>query len=164
MLVIALNPAEENKRIHERVNALTQLSSSDEVFWKEHSKASVVAKFQDRVQQVHRFFDKCYKGLRVILRTMFPLNAVPPTLLTLMSEFGNTKKIRDLVRAQLFAGARFTLALVLVRYPSANLLAIANAVGDLEPLYPKVVLPSNIIVDRLEESSKTSEEKEIPKG
>ena len=164
MLVIALNPAEENKRIHDRVSALTQLSSSDEVFWKEQSKASAVAKFQDRVQQVHRFFDKCYKGLRVIWRTMFPLNAVPPTLLTLMSEFGNTKKIRDLVRAQLFAGARFTLALVLVRYPSANLLAIANAVGDLEPLYPKVVLSSNIIVDRLEESSKVSEEKETPQG
>ncbi|KAK1613753.1 hypothetical protein QYE76_019270 [Lolium multiflorum] len=151
---IALNPAEENKRIHERVNALTQLSSSDEVFWKEHSKASAVAKFQDQVQQVHRFFNKCYKGLRVIWKTMFPLNAVPPTLLTLMSEFSNTKKIRDLVRAQLFAGARFTLALVLVRYPSANLLAIANAVGDLEPLYPKVGLPSNIIVNRLEEASK----------
>ncbi|KAK1670533.1 hypothetical protein QYE76_058692 [Lolium multiflorum] len=161
---IALNPAEENKRIHDRVNALTQLSSSDEVFWKEHSKASAVAKFQDRVQQVHRFFDKCYKGLRVIWRTMFPLNAVPPTLLTLMSEFSNTKKIRDLVRAQLFAGARFTLALVLVCYPSANLLSIANAVGDLEPLYPKVVLPSNIIVDRLEDSSKASEEKETPQG
>ncbi|KAK1670801.1 hypothetical protein QYE76_058960 [Lolium multiflorum] len=90
---IALNPAEENKRIHERVNALTQLSSSDEVFWKELSKASALAKFQDRVQQVHRFFDKCYKGLRVIWKTMFPLNAVPPTLLTLMSEFSNAKKI-----------------------------------------------------------------------
>nr|XP_051207337.1 uncharacterized protein LOC127323204 [Lolium perenne] len=159
---IALNPAEENKRIHERVDALTQLSSSDEVFWREHSKASAVAKFQDRVQKVHRFFDKCYKGLRVIWKTMFPLNAVPPTLLTLMSEFGNTKKIRDLVRAQVFAGARLTLALVLARYPSANLLAIANAAGDLEPLYPKVGLPSNIIVDRLEEASKASEEKETP--
>ena len=164
LLVIALNPAEENKRIHERVNALTQLSSSDEVFWKEHSKASAVAKFQDRFQQVHRFFYKCYKGLRVIWKTMFPLNAVPPTLLTLMSEFGNTKNIRDLVRAQLFAGARITLVLVLVRYPSANLLAIANAVGDLEPLYPKVGLPATIIVDRLEETSKASEEKETPQG
>ncbi|KAK1629856.1 hypothetical protein QYE76_004171 [Lolium multiflorum] len=126
---IALNRAEENKRIHERVNALTQLSSADEIFWREHSKASAVAQFQDRVQQVHHFFDKCYKGLRVIWRTMFPLNAVPPTLLSLMSEFRNTKKIRDLVRAQVFAGARFTLALVLARYPSANLLTIANAVG-----------------------------------
>jgi hypothetical protein len=162
LLVIALNRAEENKRIHERVNALTQLSSAEEIFWREHSKASAVAQFQDRVQQVHHFFDKCYKALRVIWRTMFPLNAVPPTLLTLMSEFGNTKKIRDLVRAQVFAGARFTLALVLARYPSANLLTIANAVGDLETLYPKVVLPANIIVDKLEKDSKVPEERETP--
>ncbi|KAK1697417.1 hypothetical protein QYE76_014114 [Lolium multiflorum] len=159
---IALNRAEENKRIHERVNALTQLSSAEEIFWREHSKASAVVQFQDRVQQVHHFFDKCYKALRVIWKTMFPLNAVPPTLLTLMSEFGNTKKIRDLVRAQVFAGARFTLALVLARYPSANLLSIANAVGALETMYPKVVLPANIIVDKLEKDSRVPEEREAP--
>ncbi|KAK1669863.1 hypothetical protein QYE76_058022 [Lolium multiflorum] len=99
---IALNRAEENKRIHERVNALTQVISRGD-FLEEHSKASAVALFQDRVQQAHHFFDKYYKALRVIWRTMFPLNAVPPTLLTLMSKFGNTKKIRDLVRAQVFA-------------------------------------------------------------
>jgi hypothetical protein len=157
-LVIALNPTEENKRIHERVNALTQLSSSDEVFWKEHSKASAVAKFQDRVQQVHRFFDKCYKGLRVIWKTMFPLDAVPPTMLTLMSEFSNAKKIRNLVRAQLLAGARAALALVLVYHPSADLLAIANDVGELGPLYPRVDLRAAIVVERLEGASAASEE------
>ncbi|KAK1617434.1 hypothetical protein QYE76_022951 [Lolium multiflorum] len=75
---IALNKTEENKRIQERVHALTQLSSADEVFWREQAKASTVAKFQDRVQQVQRFFDKVYKALRVIWKTMFPLNAVPP--------------------------------------------------------------------------------------
>nr|XP_051211412.1 uncharacterized protein LOC127328890 [Lolium perenne] len=91
---IALNRAEENKRIHERVNALTQLSSAEEIFWREHSKASAVAQFQDRVQQVHHFFDKFYKGQRT--------------------------------------------------------------------LYPKVMLPVNIIVDRLEEESKIPEEKETP--
>jgi hypothetical protein len=162
--VIALNRAEENKRIHERVHALTQLSSSEEIFWREHSKASAVAKFQDRVQQVHQFFDKCYKAMRVVWKTMFPLNAIPPTLLTLMSEFRNAKKIRDLVRAQVFAGARCTLALVLARYPSASLLSIANATGDLEALYPKVLLPANIIVDRLEEESKVPEERKTPQG
>ncbi|KAK1683342.1 hypothetical protein QYE76_044190 [Lolium multiflorum] len=88
----------------------------------------------------------------------------PPTLLALMSEFGNAKKIRDLVRAQVFAGARFTLALVLARYPSAGLLSIANATGDLEALYPKVLLPANIIVDRLEKDSRVPEERGAPQG
>ncbi|KAK1693799.1 hypothetical protein QYE76_010496 [Lolium multiflorum] len=161
---IALNRAEESKRIHERVNALIELSSAEEIFWREHSKASAVAQFQDRVQQVHHFFDKCYRAMRVVWKTMFPLNAVPPTLLALMSEFGNAKKIRDLVRAQVFAGAKFTLALVLARYPSAGLLSIANVTGELEALYPKVLLPANIIVDRLERDSKVPEEKETPQG
>ncbi|KAK1610102.1 hypothetical protein QYE76_033775 [Lolium multiflorum] len=161
---IALNHAEENKRIHERVHALTQLSSSEEIFWREHSKASAVVKFQDRVHQVHQFFDKCYKAMRVVWKTMFPLNAVPPTLLTLMSEFGSAKKVRELVRSQVFAGAKCTLALVLACYPSACLLSIANATGDLEELYPKVLAPAHIIVDRLEEMSKVPEEKETPQG
>jgi hypothetical protein len=84
LIVIALNLSEENQRLHERVNALTHLSSFDEVFWRNQSKAATVAKFQDRVQQVHRFFNKCYTGLRVIWKTMFPLNETPPTLLNLM--------------------------------------------------------------------------------
>ncbi|KAK1670788.1 hypothetical protein QYE76_058947 [Lolium multiflorum] len=129
---IALNPAEENKQIHERVHALTQLSSSEEIFWRDQSKTSAVVKFQDRVQQVHQFFDKCYKAMRVVWKTMFPLNAVPPTLLTLMSEFGSAKK--------------------------------SIATGDFQELYPKVLAPAHVIVDRLEEMSKVPEEKETPQG
>ncbi|KAK1677362.1 hypothetical protein QYE76_038210 [Lolium multiflorum] len=132
--VIALNPAEENKRIHERVHSLNQLSSSEEIFWRDHSKASAIVKFQDRVQQVHQFFDKCYKAMRVVWKTMFPLNAVPPTLLTLMSEFGSAKK------------------------------SIASATGDFEELYPKVLAPACVIVDRLEEMSTIPEERETPQG
>ncbi|KAK1680686.1 hypothetical protein QYE76_041534 [Lolium multiflorum] len=47
---------------------------------------------------------------------------------------------------------------------NSNLLAIANAVGDLEILYPKVLLPANIIVDRLEKDSKVPEERETLQG
>ncbi|KAK1617807.1 hypothetical protein QYE76_023324 [Lolium multiflorum] len=45
---------------------------------------------------------------------------------------------------------------------NSNLLSIAKAVGDLELLYPKVMLPANMIVDKLEKDSKTPEEKETP--
>ncbi|KAK1602838.1 hypothetical protein QYE76_017011 [Lolium multiflorum] len=47
---------------------------------------------------------------------------------------------------------------------NSNLLNIANAVGDLETLYPKVLMPANIIVDKLENDSKVPEEKETPQG
>ena len=43
----------------DRVNALTDLAQPHDVFWTDKSKASVVVKFQDRVEQVHAFFEKC---------------------------------------------------------------------------------------------------------
>nr|XP_051221006.1 uncharacterized protein LOC127339167 [Lolium perenne] len=45
-----------------------------------------------------------------------------------------------------------------------GLLSIANATGDLETLYPKVLLPANIVVDILEEDSRVPEERGTPQG
>ncbi|KAK1643058.1 hypothetical protein QYE76_060863 [Lolium multiflorum] len=47
---------------------------------------------------------------------------------------------------------------------NSSLLSIANATGDLETLYPKVLLPANMIVDKLEKDSKAPEEKDTPQG
>jgi hypothetical protein len=79
-----------------------------------------------------------------------------------MSEFSNVKKIQSLVRAQLIAGAKAAFSLVLVCHPSADLMAIANAVGELEPFYPKVELPAAIVIERLEGASTAAEEIEAP--
>jgi hypothetical protein len=160
--VIALNLSEENNRVHERVDALINLARFDEVFWKNQSKAATVAKFQDQVHQVHRFFDKCYTVLRMIWKTMFPLNEVPPTLLTLMSKFSNARKIQSHVRAQLIAGAKTVFALVLSKHPSVNLMAIANADGNVGHLFAKAKIPTTIAIERLEDSSKVDDEVENP--
>jgi hypothetical protein len=162
LIVIALNLSKENQCVHECVNSLTHLASFDEVFWKDHSKAATVAKFQDRVHQVHRFFDECYTCLRVIWKIMFPLNKTPSTLLALFSEFGNVKKIKSLIRTQLIAGAEIAFALVLSKHPSANLMAIANADGNVGLLYSKARVPAVIAIERLEGSSKVNEEARIP--
>jgi hypothetical protein len=70
-LVIDLNLSEENKRVHEWVEVLTDLSQAHGVFWTKKSKGAIIAKFQDQVQQVHRFFDKCHAGLKMIWKTTF---------------------------------------------------------------------------------------------
>jgi hypothetical protein len=124
---------------------------------KNQSKASTVAKFQDQVQQVHRFFDKCYKVLRIIWKTMFPLNGVPPTLLTLMSEFGNIMKIRRLIRSQVIAGAQSAFALLLAKHPTIDLMAVVNAEGDVNHLFDTTFIPSCIVADKLEHNSKVDE-------
>jgi hypothetical protein len=161
-IVIALNLSEENKRVHERVDALTSLAHFDEVFWKNQSKAATVAKFQDRVHQVHRLFDKVYTGLRMIWKTMFPLNEVPPTLLTLMSKFSNAEKVRRLVRCQLLAGPESTFAFVMSKHPYLDLIAIASADGDVSWFYPAVKVPALIVIERLEDSSKVDVQVENP--
>jgi hypothetical protein len=136
----------------------------DEVFWRNQSKASTIVKFQDQVQQVHRFFTKCHTALRVMWKIMFPLNEVPPTLLALMSEFSNVRKIRSLVLAQLVAGAQSAFALLLSKHPSIDLMAIANADGDVGHLFAKAHIPSTIVVDRMEQNSKVVEEARVLEG
>jgi hypothetical protein len=141
--------------VHERVDALTSLLQFDEVFWTDNPKAVIVAKFQDWVHQVHRFFDKCYTGLRMIWKTMFPLNPVPPTLLTLMSKFSNTKKAHMLVRSQLLAGVESAFSFVLSQHPSLDLEAIATADGDIRQYIHLVKDPASMIAARLEISSES---------
>ena len=160
--VIALNLSEENKRVHERVDALTNLSQFNEVFWTDKSKAAIVAKFQDRVQQVHRFFDKCHAGLRMIWKAMFPLNRVPPTLLALMSNFRNSERVRMLVRSQLLAGAESAFAFVLSQHPLLDLEAIAQADGNISQYFPAVRTPASIVVARLEASTEADDTVGIP--
>ncbi|KAK1613865.1 hypothetical protein QYE76_019382 [Lolium multiflorum] len=159
---IALNLSDENKRVHERVEALMKLSQFNEVFWTNKSKVATIAKFQYRVQQVHRFFDKCHAGLRMIWKAMFPLNPVPPTLLAFMSNFRNPERVRALVRSQLLTGAEIAFAFVLSQHPSLDLEAIAKADADVNQYFPIVRDPASIIVARLEVSSEANYAVEAP--
>jgi hypothetical protein len=84
---------------------------------------------------------------------MFPLNEIPPTLLTLMSKFSNGKKVRKLVRCQLLAGVETALAFTLSQHPSLDLEAIARSNGDIGNFIPLVKDPATIIAARLEVNS-----------
>jgi hypothetical protein len=67
-----------------------------------------------------------------------------------------------LIRSQLIAGAEAAFSLVLVRHPAADLMTIADTVGDLGPLYLKVQVPAAIVIERLEGSSISAEEVVAP--
>jgi hypothetical protein len=153
LTVIALNVLEENKCVHEKVDDLTDLSQPHGMFWTNRSKAAIVAKFQDRVQQVHGFFDKCRAGLTMIWRTMFPFDPAASTLLALMAKLRNATSVRDLVLSQLLARSEVAFAFVQAQYPSLDLELIAKADAYLCPYYPVVSHPASIVIDRLEVSS-----------
>jgi hypothetical protein len=126
---------EKNKHVHDKVNALADLSQPPSVFSTNRSKVVVVAKFQDRVEQVHGFFDKCRASLAMVWGTMFPLDPAPPTLLPMMVKFRNAVNVRTLVQNQLLAGAEVAFAFVQARYPLLDLELIAKADADLRPYY-----------------------------
>ncbi|KAK1605614.1 hypothetical protein QYE76_029287 [Lolium multiflorum] len=115
---------------------------------------------------------------------VFPVSAFVDDSSGALSEDGRVQRMKDRI-TQLEKDLRSTYALAAIirkkgeiaadveRYAltelhkaieslNSNLLTIANAVGDLETLYPKVLLPANIIVDKLEKDSKVPEERETP--
>ena len=124
------------------------------VFWSDKSKAAVIVQFQDHVEQIRLFFEKCRTCLAMVYSTMFPLNPQPETLLALMAKFKNPSEVRLLVRSQLIAGAETAFGFVQSRYPTLDLLLIANANPEnLAQYYPLVREPALIIVDKLERST-----------
>jgi hypothetical protein len=120
-IVIALNALEENKRVHDKIETMTDLSQPQSIIWTNRSRAAIVAKFKYRVEQVHGFFDKCHANLAMVWKTMFPLDPAPSTLLALMTRFKNPIRVQDLIRKELLAGAELAFPFVLARYPTIDL-------------------------------------------
>ena len=128
------------------------------MFWTDRSFSSVVVKFRDRVNQVHEFFETCRNSLAMVWDTMFPLNPKPQGLLALLKEFKNSAAVQGLVRSQLIAGAKVTLAFALARYPKIDLMKIADGPArgpngnpmDLEFHYSLAHDPARIVIDKVE--------------
>jgi hypothetical protein len=93
----------------------------------------------------------------MIWKTMFPLDPISPTVLTLMSKFSNAEKVRTLVRSQLLAGAETAFAIVLSQHPSLDLESIAKADVDISQYFPAAREPASIVIPRLEISLEADE-------
>src|SRR4051794_25450486 len=73
-IAICVSTAEEAHRVEDRVNALVDLSGPHEFFWTDISTASVIVRFEDRVEKEKNFFTACKKSLFMINKVMFPLD------------------------------------------------------------------------------------------
>src|SRR3954469_21139366 len=124
--VVNFEQSREERRVNARVETLSALSESHQVFWTDKSASSLIVRFQDRVEQVHVFFRKCRDNLLMILQTMFPLNPQPRSLVELMDEFETPAHVRRLVREQLLSGAKVAFAFVQSEYPTLYLDRIAG--------------------------------------
>ncbi|KAK1692511.1 hypothetical protein QYE76_009208 [Lolium multiflorum] len=147
---VASDAAEENKKIHEEVEAMTDVAHPNHGLWLHRPKAVVMAKFKYRVGKAHYYFDKFHAHLTMVWNTLFPLDQAPETLSALFTRFKSPERIRQLVRKELLAGAELALASTLACHPSLDLEAVANTEKNLGQYYDAARGPAYTIVSRME--------------
>ncbi|KAK1642713.1 hypothetical protein QYE76_060518 [Lolium multiflorum] len=147
---VASDVAEENKKIHEEVEAMTDVAHPNHGLWLHRPKAVVMAKFKYRVGKAHYYFDKFHAHLTMVWNTLFPLDQAPETLSALFTRFKSPERIRLLVRKELLAGAELAFASILVCHPSLDLGAVANTERSLGQYYDAARGPAYTIVSRME--------------
>ncbi|KAK1680764.1 hypothetical protein QYE76_041612 [Lolium multiflorum] len=149
-LPVASDAAEENKKIHEEVEAMTDVAHPNHGLWLHRPKAVVMAKFKYRVGKAHYYFDKFHAHLTMVWNTLFPLDQAPETLSALFTRFKSPERIRQLVRKELLAGAELAFASILACHPSLDLGAVANTEKSLGQYYDAARGPAYTIVSRME--------------
>ena len=150
LTVVTFDESEENKRIHEKIAAMTDVTHPKHELWSNQSKAVAMAKFEHRAEKVHYYFNKYHAHLSMVWKTMFPLDQAPETLSALFNRFKTPDRVRLLVRKELLAGAELALASVLACHPTIDLEAIANANKRLDQYYSIARNPAYIIISRME--------------
>ncbi|KAK1682701.1 hypothetical protein QYE76_043549 [Lolium multiflorum] len=91
---VASDVAEENRKIHEEVEAMTDVAHPNHGLWLHRPKAVVMAKFKYRVGKAHYYFDKFHAHLAMVWNTLFPLDQAPETLSALFTRFKSPERIR----------------------------------------------------------------------
>ncbi|KAK1642437.1 hypothetical protein QYE76_060242 [Lolium multiflorum] len=147
---VASDVAEENKKIHEEVEAMSDVAHPNHGLWLHRPKAVVMVKFKYRVGKVHYYFDNFHAHLTMVWNTLFPLDQAPETLSALFTRFKSPERIRQLVRKELLAGAELALASTLACHPSLDLEAIANTEKNLSQYYDAARGPAYTIVSRMD--------------
>ncbi|KAK1629188.1 hypothetical protein QYE76_003503 [Lolium multiflorum] len=142
--------AEENKKIHEEVEAMTDVAHPTHGLWLHRPKAVVMAKFKYRVMKAHYYFVKYYAHLTMVRNTLFPLDQAPETLSGLFTRFKSPERIRQLVRKELLADVELAFASILACHPSLDLRAVANTERDLGQYYDVARGPAYTVVSRME--------------
>jgi len=162
ILVSARHPQDEKDMIAICMNDLTQeqLQTSG-YFWVDHDRALALATLQDRASRVLYFLKKSQSCLRNIYQTMFPLDAIPSSLLDLLAKFQDLSAVRECVRQQLVDGTKAALSLVRLHRPDVDVAAVAGgpptppagSTWNMVPHYQAVDRPAEEIVDFFEEQT-----------
>ena len=160
--VVVLNPAEENRRVSNRLNALESYASKAEAsFWSNREGGHTLALLQDRVAQVVTLVDRCQRALVRVHDALFPLNPLPEGLHNLLLKFRDGLRVHKFVHAQLVGGARTALAWVKARHHWVILKDVAQGPPPdsrgqprkMDPYYEVALEPAKEIIKRVDEET-----------
>jgi hypothetical protein len=72
-----LNPADEDRRISERIAALERVSRYTDTLWVDPRRRSAIVLLQDHAQHIGEAVDGCQRSLTTMYYVMLPRNPPP---------------------------------------------------------------------------------------
>jgi hypothetical protein len=117
----------EQSRVDERVEKEAANDSPEaRLFWSNKSKGSVLARMLDRTWRAAVLLEGCRKTLWQINRVYFPHNEQPNGLAALLERFREGSSLKEVVHAQLVAGANVALGYIRKHRPHLPLYKVLD--------------------------------------
>jgi hypothetical protein len=115
-----LHPADENRRVAERIAALERVSKDTTSLWADPQRRGVVVLLQDRAQQIGEAVDGCQRSLMTMYSVMLPRNPPSENFKQLLDAFRSSQRIHRLIELNLMAGANFAIGWIRKWHPRLN--------------------------------------------
>jgi hypothetical protein len=115
-----LHPADENRRVAERIAALERVSKDTTSLWADPWCHSAVVLLQDHAQHIGEAVDGCQRSLTTMYSVMLPRNPPPGNFKRLLDVFRSSQRIHRLIELNLVVGANFALGWIRMWHPRLN--------------------------------------------
>jgi hypothetical protein len=115
-----LHPADENRRVAERIAALEKVLKDTTSLWADPRRRSAVVLLQDRARHIGEAVDGCQRSLMTMYSVMLPRNPLPGSFKQLLDVFKSSQQIHRLIELNLVAGANFALGWIRKWHPRLN--------------------------------------------
>jgi hypothetical protein len=115
-----LYPADENRRVAERIAALERVSKDTTSLWADPRRCSAVVLLQDRAQHIGEAIYGCQRSLTTMYSVMLPRNPTPGNFKQLLDVFRSSQRIHWLIELNLVPGANFALGWIRKWHPRLN--------------------------------------------
>jgi hypothetical protein len=122
-----LHPADEDRRVAERITALERVSQDMTSLWADPRRRSAVVLLQDRAQHIGEAVDGCQRLLTTMYSVMLPRNPPSKNIKQLLDAFKSSQRIYRLIELNLVAGANFALGWIRKWHPRLNYSSMSSS-------------------------------------